>query len=238
LRYSTSSVGGDFYRLSVNAKGGDLSLSTVNLGKTTFLRHWHLPRAYGPDEWLRLEMRAIGDELTVIADGQTLGTIHDTSQPGVGGVMLYATANGYFRDAVYVPLERASAAEPWQDMLHGAMKLVLSAGADRTSEGLRLSGDGSAMYYRVKGKQHDGALRIRGTFGDVHPHLRVRALGAGGTYGLGFRDPKTVVLDLWDNVARRGITLRISAARAVGVGPGIRTGIARGGRHFYGEAQR
>ena len=105
MRYSTMADGGGFYRLSVNAKGGDLSLSTVHLGKTIFLRHWHLSRAYGPDEWLRLELRAIGDEVTVTADGQVLGTVHDTSQPGVGGVMVYATANGYFRDVVFVPLD-------------------------------------------------------------------------------------------------------------------------------------
>jgi len=66
---------------------------------------WPLPRIYGPDEWVRFELRAIGDELTVSVDGQVLGTIHDTSQREPGGVQIYAS-NGYFRNIVYVPLDK------------------------------------------------------------------------------------------------------------------------------------
>jgi formylglycine-generating enzyme required for sulfatase activity/serine/threonine protein kinase len=106
LRYRRTQPGGDFYCVGVSAKESYVQLTTVYAGKYTKLQSWPLPRAYGPDEWIRLELRAIGDELTVIADGQTLGTVHDTSQPEAGGVRVYA-ANGYFRDIVYVPLDNA-----------------------------------------------------------------------------------------------------------------------------------
>jgi Protein kinase domain/Sulfatase-modifying factor enzyme 1 len=123
LRVRALHPGGDFYALCVYMS--KVQLSSVHAGKGTVLRVWPLPRAYGSDEWLRVELRAIGDELTVAADGQVLGSIQDASQPDAGGVQLYATANGYFRDIVYVPLDRPAAAaaiphsaEPWKDALH------------------------------------------------------------------------------------------------------------------------
>jgi len=81
-------------------------LQTVVNGKFQPLATWHLPRAYGEDEWMQLELRAVGDELTVSADGQVLGKVHDSSQPQAGNPQVWAAANGYFRDIVYVPLDQ------------------------------------------------------------------------------------------------------------------------------------
>lgn len=70
------------------------------------LAHWPLPRAYGVEEWATLELRAIGDQLTASLDGQLLGVVHDTSIMEPGGVVLSATAAGYFRNIVYLPLDK------------------------------------------------------------------------------------------------------------------------------------
>ena len=106
LRYRPAEAGDSFYLVQVNARESFAVLSSDQLGKRTKLRTWPLPREYGPDEWLRVELRAVGDEITVIADGQTLGTVHDTAVSEPGGVHFFATAAGFFRDIVYVPLDK------------------------------------------------------------------------------------------------------------------------------------
>jgi len=44
----------------------------------------------------------------VIAGGQTLGAMRDTSVSEPGGVHFFATTAGFFRDIVYVPLDKAA----------------------------------------------------------------------------------------------------------------------------------
>ena len=58
-----------------------------------------------------MELRAIGDELTVSLDGQPLGTVHDQSQHEPGSACVFAEANGYFRDIVYIPLDPPAASK-------------------------------------------------------------------------------------------------------------------------------
>jgi len=99
-----------YYALIINAKAGGIYLGWHVDSHYPVLKAWPLPRAYGADEWARLELRAVGDALTASLDGQVLGTIHDSSITEPGGVMLYAGANGYFRDIEYVPLDGAAAA--------------------------------------------------------------------------------------------------------------------------------
>ncbi|MBI5685202.1 MAG: DUF1080 domain-containing protein [Verrucomicrobia bacterium] len=98
---------GIFYRLAMKTNDGSLELASVRGHKTTArLNIWPLPRVYGPDEWACVELRAVGDDLIVTVDGQKVGTVHDTSQPQAGNPMLFAKANGYFRNVVYVPLDK------------------------------------------------------------------------------------------------------------------------------------
>lgn len=98
------------YTLDLYSAKGTVVLHSVHLGKRIFLREWPLPRAYRPDEWLPLELRAVGDEITVSAEGKVLGTVHDTSQPQAGAIQIWARAAGYFRNIVVLPLDHPAAA--------------------------------------------------------------------------------------------------------------------------------
>ncbi len=112
LRYRPARAGDSFYLVQVNAREGVAVLSSDHLGKRTKLNTWPLPRTYGPDEWLRLELRVMGDEITVVADGQTLGVVRDTSLPEPGGVHFFAASGGHFRNIAYVPLDKAGQSSP------------------------------------------------------------------------------------------------------------------------------
>ena len=63
-----------------------------------------LPRTYTPDEWLPVEFRVIGEELTAVAEGKVLGTVRDTRIATGGGAVLFGQ-NCSFRDIVYIPLD-------------------------------------------------------------------------------------------------------------------------------------
>jgi serine/threonine protein kinase len=200
---------GDYYAVTVNPRLAYIVLKPIHDGKAgEVLQKWPLSRIYGPDEWLRLEIRTRGDQITVLADGQPLGTVQDASVPGPGGVMLYAGAHGCFRDIVYVPLD-----EPWQDMLHDPAKLAINGGVERTPEGLRLTTRGGA---RLSSHvlQRDGAVRVRVTFSGVRPELRARMNNIGDSYLLVLSgDGKTVHLarlykDSTQNKTLRAFPLR------------------------------
>ncbi len=92
-----------------------VQLQSATSGSLRLVHEWPLPRNYAPDEWARLELRAIGNELTVSIDSQSLGAVQDTSQPQAGGVWIYATANGYFRDIEYIPLDGSTPATATKD---------------------------------------------------------------------------------------------------------------------------
>ncbi|MBX7211666.1 MAG: DUF1080 domain-containing protein [Verrucomicrobiaceae bacterium] len=104
LRYNWTEGPGDFYRLQLY--GGMLDLSVSEHGKGRAIKAWPLPRAYGPDDWARLELRAVGDALTVSLDGDVLETIRDSTLSAPGSVMIVANKNGWFRHVEYVPLDK------------------------------------------------------------------------------------------------------------------------------------
>jgi hypothetical protein len=110
LRWRLQAGDEDFYRVGTSAKG-TIELQSVHHGGKPYdrLGSWPLPRSYGVDEWLRIELRAIGDDLTVSVDGAVIGTVHDATQPEAGGVMVYAKGNSYFRNIVFVPLDKTFA---------------------------------------------------------------------------------------------------------------------------------
>jgi hypothetical protein len=97
------------YKIALDVQGRKVAVKVVNDGVDPLLAQWPLTRTYAPNEWLKLEFRAVGNELTVSADGKVLGTVHDTARSQPGGMMLYAEANGYFRDIEYVPLDKQPA---------------------------------------------------------------------------------------------------------------------------------
>ena len=93
------------YFLGVSGDFRFLALGANVEGKRKDLQIWPMPRPPGPDAWLRMELRIVGDEITVSADGKVLGTVRDASVPDAGDVVILATAAGYFRDIEYVPLD-------------------------------------------------------------------------------------------------------------------------------------
>ena len=97
-----------YYCVGVGTSSKLINLNYVDKGSALFINKWPLPRVYGSDEWLRIELRAVGDELTVLVDGQILGTAHDNRLRNVGGVIVFqqARASSYFRNIVYVPLDK------------------------------------------------------------------------------------------------------------------------------------
>jgi len=108
LRIAGSSSEGTemLYGLDIDVAQKVLRLHSCVNGHFKEMRHWPLPRPYGNDEWMSLEFRAIGDDVTISADGSVLGSVHDSTQPQAGGVRIHAAAKSYFRHIVYVPLDR------------------------------------------------------------------------------------------------------------------------------------
>ncbi len=98
-------------------------------------------------------------------------------------------------------------AESWKNVTHDPTKLVFSGAAERTPEGLRFTGYGSAMIRSGEGPQRDGAVRMRTSFGGLRPLLRVRGSRSSGNYQLLVKDTASVVLDRWDETIQRSTAL-------------------------------
>ena len=205
------------YFLTVHPRSGQVVLSVHSKEKNLQnhkLSAWPLARRYEPNEWLRLELRAVGDRLTAFADGKELGSVQDQTITTAGKVTVYAQANGYFRDIEYVPLDgagpSASAIEPWQDVLRDPAALPHMRGAERTPEGLRISAGSVATHgYR------DAAIRMRARFDPVvRPQVQAR-MGGEGNYHLRVNSNagKEVRLDRYESSAKTTTTLRIFPLR-------------------------
>jgi len=203
------------YVFGLESARGQVVLKILEASQDRLLQKWPLPRAYGPDEWVRMELKAVGDRFTASVDGQVLGTVRDTTITQPGGINIFATANGYFRDIEYLPLDGVAAgtpstAEPWQDTLRARSpaKLVISGGAQLTPEGLRFNDGGSAVYRPRPQRTRDGAIRMRAPYGK-RLQLRARNDDSKGHYRLfvGLERP-VVVLSGYDNVTKKADDLR------------------------------
>jgi hypothetical protein len=122
-------TGKPFYSLGVNGRGGskngsielrvfglnglsENNAATANSYQT--LASWPLPKIYQPDDWARLELRCIGDQLTVTVDGVHLGTVKVAHIKETGGVGIGVMRTGYFRNIEYVPLDKDAPLAPSQ----------------------------------------------------------------------------------------------------------------------------
>ncbi|WP_395747345.1 serine/threonine-protein kinase [Prosthecobacter sp.] len=94
------------YKLGLSSDRTKVALAVVVNGSQKQLGGWPLSRAYRTDEWLPLELRIVGDQITASAEGRVLGIVHDRSIPGAGGLKLYTTKDGWFRHVEYVPLDK------------------------------------------------------------------------------------------------------------------------------------
>lgn len=113
------------YRLQPDFERNFVLLHRRTTDKPDFLKGWPLPPGKAGSEWVQMELRAVGDTLTAIVDGQTLGTVRDTTLMQPGGAIIYGTEGSAFRDIVYVPLDRAvsgsgDSASAWQPLLDEA----------------------------------------------------------------------------------------------------------------------
>jgi len=156
--------------------------------RRTILHEWPLPRAYATGEWARLELRAVGDELTVSLDGQVLGAVHNDVLTKPGMVQVYATRAGFFRDIVYVPLGNAPdmsapAIDNWQDKTEEVREKARTISNLAVDPGLVRhigSGDSVAMPLTRPGMR-DYAVRLRFT---SDGQIDLRASPAGFLYVL------------------------------------------------------
>ncbi len=94
-----------YYSLALKPGLAAARLTVQHGDATTELGSWPLPRAYPPDAWLPLELRIIGEKITAVADGRVLGTLLDSTVKGAGGIQLYATQDGWFRNVECVPVK-------------------------------------------------------------------------------------------------------------------------------------
>ena len=102
---------GDYYLLSVAPDTRAITLNAFVQSQMIQLGGWRLPRSYGPDEWLRVELRVIDHELTAVADGKVIATVKDKSVDNAGDLAL--TGQGAaFRDIEYIPLDKPATAVP------------------------------------------------------------------------------------------------------------------------------
>lgn len=100
------------YRVAPDFEKGVVVLH-CELGKETkFLKDWRLPRPVEPNGWMQVELRVVGDELTVSADGQVIGTFRNSTLTEPGGAILWGHTGDAFRDIEYVPLDTPATVAP------------------------------------------------------------------------------------------------------------------------------
>ncbi|MBL9146723.1 MAG: SUMF1/EgtB/PvdO family nonheme iron enzyme [Verrucomicrobiaceae bacterium] len=102
LREGTGPDRGHYY-VSVNNKR--VELAHTNNRKLRQFGHWLLNKPYQPDEWLRVEVRMIGETIIVAADGAVLGIVRDALALEPGKIALYGKSKAYFRDVSYIQLD-------------------------------------------------------------------------------------------------------------------------------------
>jgi formylglycine-generating enzyme required for sulfatase activity/tRNA A-37 threonylcarbamoyl transferase component Bud32 len=136
--------------------------------------------------------------------GTLLSSIRFRHEPGHRGhylgfrcVLAPAVSNSSVVATLLLPSN-----EPWQDMLRDPATLDLRGSAKRTPEGLSFTDFGLAVRSLNLGPKGDGAVRMRATFGGLHPLLVARNSEA-GEYQLFAADAKMITLNRWDNIARR-----------------------------------
>lgn len=196
-----------------NLKGVTLYYSED--GKLEKLKEWPLPRTYGPDDWMRLELHAIGEELSVVVDGQKLGTVRDNRLLTPGGPGIFADA-ATVRDVEYVPLDKSAStaapaaspvgADSWQPLITAAtVPPHLPGKREWSDQRLHL------LFNSVNAEkpQADGAIRARIRFqdGSRSVGLVARSTSTGEGYKLNVLDRTSVSLNVIGPAGQRLETL-------------------------------
>ncbi|MEQ1860056.1 MAG: SUMF1/EgtB/PvdO family nonheme iron enzyme, partial [Chthoniobacteraceae bacterium] len=171
------------YQLRINPPGGHFDLEVQADGAARKLKVWKMPELYRPNEWLRVELRTVGDTLTISVDGKPFETVRDATLPGPGMMTLGATANCFFRDIEYVPLDEVEVGAPtagntqkWVDARQDAEFAKGNFMLRPESAGWTVIAQGSTMF--AAGPGRDGAVRMRAVF-DPKDNIGLIARGGG-----------------------------------------------------------
>ncbi|MEP6672836.1 MAG: bifunctional serine/threonine-protein kinase/formylglycine-generating enzyme family protein, partial [Chthoniobacter sp.] len=165
IRDSGTALNPKEYRLSISPAEKRIEFldGTVSPWKT--LKRWAWPQSYAEDEWMRVELRAVGNEFSISINGKPLESFRDAALLSPGMTRLGGRENCYFRDIVYVPLDKSDAGaavpEPWQDIIVDPIRFSLIEGAEIVNGTLKLPFNATAS---VKGDVTDGAIRMVTTF--------------------------------------------------------------------------
>jgi serine/threonine protein kinase len=207
VRSRTGQGVGSYYALGLSASARKVSLDAWVEGERKSLGSWPLPRAYGPGEWLPIELRVVENEITISAEGTVIATLRDDSVPDAGGFRIYAAAAGFFRKIDYVPLDgvapaetatlsrpailaKQSQSEAWQNLFTNPAVFDPKEHLERAPNGALLSGFSHPPVPAFS----DGALRVRFVVGKSGSmSLGARSSPDGG-YNCFFKAPGEVWL--------------------------------------------
>lgn len=163
----------------------------------TKIGQYDLPKLYQPGDTFRLELRLLGDRLTVLVDGAVAIEAQDSHHAGPGNWGPTA-GEGWFESAeVQTPLPAIAAAERWRIRFR-RQALIASVmakfGATLDGPALTLPPPGVVLPGR---KYRDGAVRLRAIFtGKGGCALSVRERSSKERYSARLENGQTVLLYL------------------------------------------
>jgi len=97
---------GTFYRLWVEMNDPVIKLAFVrNFAKETLIKQWPLSQVRKGPDWLSLELRTIGNQITAVVDGEVLGTFTNEGILIAGGYQIFSQGRSHFRNVEYIVLD-------------------------------------------------------------------------------------------------------------------------------------
>jgi formylglycine-generating enzyme required for sulfatase activity len=199
-------AGANRYIIDVGASRKTVNLSRAQGGTQTTLGSYPLRRDYGADEWLPIELKVVGKTVTVTIDGEEMTPVEDDALKEPGDVMIYGSTNCYFRDIVYVPLDKAASAsvpasaakttagDGWRPLFTEAEWRATGQKGYEFKDGLMHVHGGGALLLKQQ-LSADAAIRarVRLVEGAVDACVKLRADKSKGGYKLNLIGP-------WDSV--------------------------------------
>ena len=212
-----------YYRLFV--RNNNLVLDESELTGHSDLREVSLPSWLQTGQEYTLELRVVGQVITAKFNGEIQFTVPNITRADLrfaisnidnGPPTVIKTLEVLDLDvpakASPSPAPQVSASpptEPWQDLLHDPGKANLDGGAERTPDGMLLTGDRAGV--RLKGPRHDAAVRARVIFGGQRLGMIARE-GRSPTsriYDLFPRGNDQIVLALYEGPVGKPRDLRV-----------------------------
>jgi hypothetical protein len=92
------------YQLQPDLNKGTMAVKYRNGDQLEVLRSWKLKRKPAVGEWIDLELKIVGDQLSASADGEFYGTVTDTKITQAGSPFMWG-GEGEARNIEYIPLD-------------------------------------------------------------------------------------------------------------------------------------